>query len=108
LHHEIVDAHGDEIDADGVVLAGGDGDLELGADPVGGCDQDRVLEPRRLQIEQRAKSAEAGRGARARRRLGQRLDCFDQRIAGVDIDAGSAVGITVILPLYGALARYRL
>ncbi len=42
LHHEVVDAHGDEIDADRAVLAGVDGDLELGADAVVGGDQNRV------------------------------------------------------------------
>ena len=44
LHHEIVDAHGDEIDADGRVLAGIDGDLQLGADAVGGRYEDRIAE----------------------------------------------------------------
>ena len=46
LHDEVVDAHGDEVDADRVVDAGLDGDLELGADAVIGGDQDRVLEAR--------------------------------------------------------------
>ena len=42
LHDQVVDAHRDEVDADRVVLAGVDRDLELGADAVGGGDQDRV------------------------------------------------------------------
>ena len=42
LHHEIVDRHGDKIDADGVMTAGLDRDLDLGADAVGGGDQDRI------------------------------------------------------------------
>ena len=42
LHDEVVDAHGDEIDADRVVDAGLDGDLELGADAVVGGDQDGI------------------------------------------------------------------
>ena len=42
LDDEIVDAHGDEVDADRVEDAGVDGDLQLGADAVGGGDQDRV------------------------------------------------------------------
>ncbi len=41
LHDEIVDAHGDEVDADRVVQPGVDGDLQLGADAVVGGDQDR-------------------------------------------------------------------
>ena len=64
LHQQVVDAHGDEVDADGGVPAGVDGDLELGADAVGGGDQDRVLEARGLEVEQRAEAAELGVGAR--------------------------------------------
>ena len=64
LRQQVVDAHGDEIDADGVVPAGLDGDLQLGADAVVGGDQDRVLEAGPLEIEQRAEAAEVGIGAR--------------------------------------------
>ena len=35
LAHEVVDAHGHEVDADGVEPAGGLGDQRLGADAVG-------------------------------------------------------------------------
>ena len=35
LHDDVVDVHGDEIDADRVVEAGVDGELQLGADAVG-------------------------------------------------------------------------
>ena len=44
LHHEVVDRHGDEVDADRVVQAGLDRDLDLGADAVGRGHQDRILE----------------------------------------------------------------
>ena len=47
LHDEVVDRHGDEIDADRVMPSGLDRDLDLGADAVGGGDEDRVLEARR-------------------------------------------------------------
>ena len=47
LDDEIVDAHGDEVDADRVVNAGLDGDLDLGADAVIGGDEDRIDEARR-------------------------------------------------------------
>ena len=46
LHDEIVDAHGDEVDADGVVDAALDGDHQLGADAVVGGDEDRDRESR--------------------------------------------------------------
>src|SRR5512147_2143105 len=48
LHHEIVDVHGHKIDADAVMGAGLDGKLELGADAIGRCDQERILETARL------------------------------------------------------------
>jgi hypothetical protein len=83
------------------VLARGDGDLELRADAVGRRNQDRVLESRRLQVEERAEAAEPGARAPPRRRARERLDRFDQRIPGVDIDAGGTVGVG----LYGVLAR---
>ena len=44
LDDDVVDAHRDEVDADRVEDAGFDRDLELGADAVGGADQDRVAE----------------------------------------------------------------
>ena len=92
LHDQVVDAHGDEVDADRVEDAGVDGDLELGADAVGGGDQDRVAEARRLQVEQAAEAADLGVGAGPAGRAHQRLDRLDQRVAGVDIDAGIGVG----------------
>ena len=39
--HQVVDAHGDEVDADRVVAAGVAGDDHLGAHPVGRGHQDR-------------------------------------------------------------------
>jgi hypothetical protein len=44
LHDEVVDAHRDQIDAQRVVPAQCLGEQELGADPVGGGDQERVGE----------------------------------------------------------------
>src|SRR6185437_836674 len=63
LHDEIVDAHGDEVGADGVVATGGYGNFELGADAVGGGDQDWILVACRLQVEEGTETAEPGFGA---------------------------------------------
>ena len=41
LDDEVVDVHGDKVDANCVVDAHGVGDLELGADAVNGTDQRR-------------------------------------------------------------------
>ena len=92
LNDKIVDAHGHEIDANGGVVAGFDGDLELGADAVVGGDQNGVFEAGGLQIEQAAKAAEVGIGARPAGGPHQRLDGFDEAVAGIDVDAGIAVG----------------
>ena len=72
--------------------AGLDGELELGADAVGGGDEERVLEAARLEVEQAAEAADAAQEAGACRLGGERADRVHQRIAGIDIDAGVAVG----------------
>ena len=64
-----------------------DRDLDLGPDPVGRGDQNRVLEARGLQIEQSAKTADFGLGAGARRGTNHRLDQIDQAVSRIDIDA---------------------
>ena len=92
MHDEVVDAHGDEVDADAVVAAGLDSELELGAHPVIGRHQDGIGKPRRLQIEEPAEAAErpvrAGAGGRRR----QRRHGAHQGVAGLDIDTGVAIG----------------
>ena len=92
LHDDVVDVHGDEVDADAVVDAGLDGELELGADAVGGGDQHRVLEAASLEVEQAAETADAAEQAFALGLGRQRPDRLDQRVACVDIDAGIAIG----------------
>ena len=87
LHHEVVDRHRHEVDADAAMQAGLDRDLDLGADAVGGGDQHRILEARRLEVEQAAEAADFGIRAGARGGADHRLDEIDQAIAGVDIDA---------------------
>ena len=92
LHDEIVDRHRHEIDADGVVAAGFDRDLDLGADAVGRRHQDRILEPGALEVEQPAKAADFGIRPRPARGADQRLDHVDHAVAGVDIDARLRIG----------------
>ena len=92
LHDDVVDAHGDEIDADRVVLAGLDGDLELGADAVIGGDQHRIGEARSLEVEQSAEPADFAVCAGPSRGAHGRLDLLDHQVAGIDIDAGLGIG----------------
>ena len=65
---DVVDAHRDEIDADGVVAVELERELELGADAVGAGDQHR-LAIAFGQLEQRAEAADAGEHAGAHRAL---------------------------------------
>jgi hypothetical protein len=81
------------------VPAGGDGELELGADAVGGGNQDRIAIAGGLGVEEGAEAAEAGRRAAAGGGARQRLDRLDQGVAGVDVDPGGSVGPAV----YGVL-----
>ena len=88
LHHDVVDAHRDQILADAVKAPRLDGDLELGADAVGGGDQQRVLETGRLEVEQPAKAAQVRvRAGAARVAFAAGRDALDQRLAGVDVHA---------------------
>ena len=72
--------------------AGFDGELELGADAVGGGDQHRVLEAASLEVEQAAEAADAAEQTCALGLCRQRPDRLDQRVACVDIDARIAIG----------------
>ena len=99
LHDQVVHAHRDEIDADAVMLVGGDRELQFRADPVGGRHQDGIAVSGRFRIEEGPEAAEGRRGAAAHGRARQGLDGLDQRIAGVDVDPGGFVGQAV----YGVL-----
>jgi hypothetical protein len=74
------------------VAVGLDGDLELGADTIIGRHQHRVGETRGLQVEQAAEAADLAIGAGPARRAHQRLDPVDERVAGVDVNAGRCIG----------------
>src|SRR5690606_7036396 len=54
LNDQIIDAHGDEVLADRIMLASIDGDLELGAHAIIGSDKNGVFEPSGLEIEEAA------------------------------------------------------
>ena len=95
LDDQVVDAHGDEVDADRVVNSGIDRDLELGADTVIGGDQQRIVIAGSLRVEDAAEAADVGIRARPAGRLDEWLDHVDETVAGVDIDAcvGVAEGV---------------
>src|SRR5690606_36124366 len=91
LDQDVVDAHGDQVDADGVVAAQLLGQLELGAHAVGAGDQDR-LAVLAGQVEQGAEPAQPAHHLGAEAAPHQRLDPLDDLVAGVDVHARVAVG----------------
>jgi len=64
-----------------------DRNLELGADAVGGGDQNGIAIASRLEIEERSESAECGVGTGSARCAGEGLDRIDERVTGIDVDA---------------------
>jgi cardiolipin synthase len=86
LHHQIVHAHRHQIDADMVMQPGLDRQHQLGAHAVGGRHQHRVGEACRLQVEQRAKPAQAAHHAWPVRGFRKRLDPVHQGVSRLDID----------------------
>ena len=84
LNDQIVDAHGNEIDSDRVMFAAIDGELQLGADAIVACHQQRILVARSLGIEKAPEPADFAIGTRAHGGLHQRPDGLDESIARLD------------------------
>ena len=95
LYDQIVDAHRDKIDADSVVDAGFNGDLELGADAVISCDENRIIESGCLEVEQSAEASDFPICARTARGADQRFYLLHHGVADVDIHAGIRIGEAV-------------
>ena len=97
---EVVDTHGDQVDADGLVATGGPRHLELGADPVGRRDQDRVRVALGVEGELPAEAADAA---------DQRAQTVDRGVARRDVHTGAGVGGAALAhgsdPGEGALVR---
>ena len=69
-------------------------DLQLGADTVGGRDQDRIAIAARFKIEERAEAADTGEDPGDLGFLGDRADAPHEFSAGFDANAGLGVGET--------------
>jgi hypothetical protein len=89
-HRHVVDRHGDQVDADRVVPAGGERGLELGADAVGAADQDRIAVAAR-DAAHTGETADSGQDLRSRGGGRERPDTIDQASASVDVDTGVLV-----------------
>src|SRR5690606_6600426 len=73
-----------------------DPDPELGADAIGGGDEDRVGVARGAEVEEGAEAAEAGDSSGTGCRGGGGPDLLDERVAGVDVDAGGGIGEALV------------
>lgn len=92
LDDQVVDAHRDEIDTDGIVLAAIQRDPELGSDTIRSGDQDGIPEAGALQVERAAESADLAVRSGATGRLDDGFDGVDEGVAVVDRDTGRGVG----------------
>ena len=95
LHDQIVDAHGDQIDADLVMPVMIDRQFDLGADPVIGGNQQWVRVTGGARIEKSAKAAQfricTGPGGR----FGQWSDRLDERVSSRNRDARLGIAVAV-------------
>ena len=86
---DVVDAHRDAVDADGVVTAGLKGDHQLGADAVGARDQHRRAHlAGAVESDQRAEATDAADHVRAGGGLRDRAEERNQALLQRDIDTG--------------------
>ncbi len=94
----VVDAHGRQVDADGVVAAGELGDLEFRANAVGATHQHRVFVAAgeqpvgEIQLEQAGETAGQRHHARRERATHQRRQAAEAVSVELEIDAGGFVG----------------
>jgi hypothetical protein len=99
MDDDVVDAHGHQVDADGVMAVHEDGDSDLGAHAVGGGDQDRVPVFVHAQVEEAAESADFPQDAGAISGPYQGPDGADKGVSFIDIDPGIFIGADFGHPL---------
>ena len=95
LHDQVIDAHGDQINADAVMPVIIDRELEFRADTVVGGDEQGILVPRCLQIEKSSETAQFRIRTGPRRGFGQRRYRLDQGIARRNGNTGFRVGVRI-------------
>ena len=93
----IVDAHGNAVDANGVVLVHDHGDLQLGAHAVRAGDQNRVLVAGAVQLKQAAKAAQTTNAVLVHGAGNILLHQFNGAVTGSDIHTGSCVTLRIAL-----------
>ena len=88
---DIVYAHGNAVDANGVVLVHQERQLELGADAIRTGNEDRILHAIEIRAEQAAEAAERTHNALGKGAFYHRLHQLDRFVACGNVNAGSLV-----------------
>ena len=96
LDGDVVDAVVDEVGTDGVVDAELEGDLELGADAVGGRDEHGVRELVEIECEEAAEAADLGKDVPVEGLAREHLDALLGAVSGRYVDACVGVGGTPV------------
>ncbi|CDN45272.1 hypothetical protein BN871_GZ_00050 [Paenibacillus sp. P22] len=91
LHDDVVDAHGDGVDADRVMLVHGKSEHQLRADAVGAGDEHRLLVLVLVEAEHASEAAQAAQHLGAERSFHMLLHPFDRFVARRDVDSGLLV-----------------
>ena len=92
LAHQIVDAHGHQVDANGVEPSDGLGHQRLGAHPVGAGHQHRLAVALGVEGEQATEAAQRPEHLGPEGGGHHRTDEVDRPLASPDVDAGPGVG----------------
>ena len=89
---DVVDAHGDAVDADGIVLVHQEGDAQFRTDAVGAGDEDGLAHAGEVGGEQSAEASDVSHNAFGVGALDAFLHEFHGFVARGDVHAGSGVG----------------
>ena len=87
----VIDAHGNAVDADGVVLVQQHGDTQLGADAVGAGNQNRMLHAGAVQLKQAAEAAQTADTVLGHRAGHVLFHQLHRAVTGGDIYTGRSI-----------------
>src|SRR5690606_3103151 len=87
----IVDAHRNQVDADGVVFFQRERKLQFRAHAVGRRDQNRLGVLRKIMLKKRAETTQPAEYSGRKGALRVRLDTRNEFVAGFDIHAGGGI-----------------
>lgn len=91
LNNEIIDAHSNEIDADGIVNASGLSNDKLGANTIGGTDKEGILVTSSLEVKDTTKTTNLGISTGSLGSANTGLDLLNKSVAFIDIDTSLGI-----------------